>query len=103
MSVHPQDVLAWLDALQQVYADNKAWLTELDAAIGDADHGINLDRGFTAVKAELAKLPRRYQHIAENGGDHPHSHGRRRFGAAIRHVLPASQCSLRRQERAAGE
>ena len=57
MSVHPQDVLAWLDALQQVYADNKTWLTELDAAIGDADHGINLDRGFTAVKAELAKLP----------------------------------------------
>jgi dihydroxyacetone kinase-like protein len=57
MSVYPQDVLAWLDALQQVYADNKAWLTELDAAIGDADHGINLDRGFTAVKAELAKLP----------------------------------------------
>ena len=57
MSVHPQDVLAWLDALQQVYAENKVWLTELDAAIGDADHGINLDRGFTAVKAELAKLP----------------------------------------------
>lgn len=57
MSVHPQDVLAWLDALQQVYAENKAWLTELDSAIGDADHGINLDRGFTAAKAELAKLP----------------------------------------------
>ncbi len=57
MSVHPQDVLAWLDALQQVYAENKAKLTELDAAIGDADHGINLDRGFTAVKAELATLP----------------------------------------------
>ena len=57
MSVHPEDVLAWLDALQQVYAENKTWLTELDAAIGDADHGINLDRGFTAVKAELARLP----------------------------------------------
>jgi len=57
MSVRPQDVLAWLDALQQVYAENKAWLTELDAAIGDADHGINLDRGFTAVKAELARSP----------------------------------------------
>jgi dihydroxyacetone kinase-like protein len=57
MSVQPKDALAWLDALQQVYAENKAWLTELDAAIGDADHGINLDRGFTAVKAELARLP----------------------------------------------
>ena len=40
--------------LQQVYAENRQWLTELDSAIGDADHGINMDRGFTAVKAELA-------------------------------------------------
>ena len=57
MPVRPQDILAWLDGLQQVYAENKAWLTELDAAIGDADHGINLERGFTAVKAEIARLP----------------------------------------------
>jgi len=57
MSVCAQDLLKWLDALQRVYAENKTWLTELDSAIGDADHGINLDRGFTAVKAELAKAP----------------------------------------------
>ena len=31
-------------------------LTELDSAIGDADHGINMDRGFTAVVAELPRL-----------------------------------------------
>ena len=31
-------------------------LTELDSAIGDADHGINMDRGFTAVRAKLAEL-----------------------------------------------
>jgi len=43
--------------LQQVYAANRQWLTELDSAIGDADHGINMDRGFTAVKAELAARP----------------------------------------------
>lgn len=49
------DVLAWLDALQRVYAENRERLTELDAAIGDADHGINMDRGFTAVKAALAE------------------------------------------------
>lgn len=48
-----EDVRAWLEALQKVYAENKQMLTELDAAIGDADHGINMDRGFTAVKAEL--------------------------------------------------
>jgi dihydroxyacetone kinase-like protein len=51
--VRNQEVLKWLDALQGVYAANKERLTELDSAIGDADHGTNMDRGFTAVKAEL--------------------------------------------------
>ena len=54
MAVGKQEVLEWLNLLQRVYAENRAWLTELDSAIGDADHGINMDRGFTAVKAELA-------------------------------------------------
>ncbi|MBA2631716.1 MAG: dihydroxyacetone kinase subunit L [Chloroflexi bacterium] len=31
-------------------------LTRLDSAIGDADHGINLDRGFSAVRAKLDGL-----------------------------------------------
>ncbi len=31
-------------------------LTELDSAIGDADHGVNMDRGFTAVRAKLTDL-----------------------------------------------
>ena len=31
-------------------------LTQLDSAIGDADHGINMDRGFSAVRAKLAEL-----------------------------------------------
>lgn len=48
-------LLAWIEALNQVYADNKTYLTELDSAIGDADHGINMNRGFNAVKAELEK------------------------------------------------
>ena len=52
-----QEVLAWILALQETYRENKAYLTELDSAIGDADHGINLDRGFSAVKAELDKAP----------------------------------------------
>jgi len=53
VTVGRQDVLAWLDALQRVYTENKERLTELDSAIGDADHGTNMERGFTAVKAEL--------------------------------------------------
>ena len=34
-------------------ADNKEYLTELDSAIGDADHGINMNRGMQAAKAKL--------------------------------------------------
>ncbi len=45
----------WVVALQKTYAENKQYLTELDAAIGDADHGINMDRGFSAVIQELEK------------------------------------------------
>jgi len=53
MAVTQAALLAWLGALQRAYADNRSYLTDLDAAIGDADHGINMERGFSAVKAEL--------------------------------------------------
>jgi dihydroxyacetone kinase-like protein len=53
--VNRDNLLAWIDALHQVYAENKQYLTQLDSAIGDADHGINMDRGFQAVAADLAK------------------------------------------------
>jgi dihydroxyacetone kinase-like protein len=52
-----ENVLTWINALQKIYKKNKEYLTELDSAIGDADHGINMERGFTAVKAELEKAP----------------------------------------------
>ncbi|MDY0094207.1 MAG: dihydroxyacetone kinase subunit DhaL, partial [Candidatus Vecturithrix sp.] len=51
------DILRWISALQSTYNENKAYLTQLDSAIGDADHGINMDRGFTTVKADLEKNP----------------------------------------------
>ena len=35
----------------------RTYLTELDSAIGDADHGINMDRGFQAVLVKLDGLP----------------------------------------------
>jgi dihydroxyacetone kinase-like protein len=57
MAVRQEHILAWLKALRQVYAENKEYLTRLDSAIGDADHGINMDRGFAAVQAELEKAP----------------------------------------------
>ena len=57
MPVDRNAVLAWFTELQRVYAENRDHLTVLDSAIGDADHGSNMDRGFTAVKAELDKNP----------------------------------------------
>ena len=47
------DVVAWLTTFTATIAENKAYLTELDSAIGDADHGINMDRGFQAVLGKL--------------------------------------------------
>ena len=57
MAVTLPHVLAWLEALQQAYVENRQYLTDLDAAIGDADHGINMERGFNAVRADLAANP----------------------------------------------
>ena len=47
------DIVAWLVAYAEALAANKDYLTQLDSAIGDADHGINMDRGFQAVAAKL--------------------------------------------------
>jgi len=57
MGVRNSDVLSWLESLQHVYAENRQWLTELDSAIGDADHGTNMDRGFSAVENDLTVNP----------------------------------------------
>lgn len=43
----------WLRDFASTIHDNAAYLTQLDSAIGDADHGINMDRGFKAVVAVL--------------------------------------------------
>ena len=45
---------AWVAELAAAVASERDHLTSLDSAIGDADHGVNLHRGFTAVTAKLA-------------------------------------------------
>ncbi len=47
---------------------NRAWLSEIDGAIGDGDHGINMSKGFTAAGAALdggAPLPRAMRTLSE--------------------------------------
>jgi dihydroxyacetone kinase-like protein len=44
---------AWIREYARVISENAQLLTDLDAAIGDADHGINMERGMTAVVRAL--------------------------------------------------
>jgi phosphoenolpyruvate---glycerone phosphotransferase subunit DhaL len=44
---------AWVRRFADLVADQRAYLTELDSAIGDADHGINMERGMQAVRDRL--------------------------------------------------
>jgi len=55
-TITPAGVVAWLRAFAETVAEKRDELTDLDAAIGDADHGINMDRGMQAVMSKLAEL-----------------------------------------------
>ncbi len=46
-------IVEWIKLVANVLEENKDYLTQLDAAIGDADHGINMDRGFKKVMSQL--------------------------------------------------
>ena len=54
MTISRDAVLDWIKAYAAAIATDKDALTQLDAQIGDGDHGANMHRGFQAV---LAKLP----------------------------------------------
>src|SRR5712664_159237 len=51
-----EDILHWLEKVATVLHENAAYLTQLDSAIGDADHGINMDRGFRAVRDKFPAM-----------------------------------------------
>jgi phosphoenolpyruvate---glycerone phosphotransferase subunit DhaL len=54
MAADRECVLGWLRRVAAVLKQNREMLVELDSAIGDGDHGTNMDRGFTVV---LERLP----------------------------------------------
>jgi dihydroxyacetone kinase-like protein len=49
-------VRRWLEGSAAALHEQRDYLTQLDAAIGDADHGTNMDRGFSSVLAKLGEL-----------------------------------------------
>jgi dihydroxyacetone kinase-like protein len=53
MSLGHDDVVRWIRAFAAEVGAKKEQLTQLDAAVGDGDHGINMDRGMSAVLAKL--------------------------------------------------
>ena len=57
MDVSYDDVVRWIRAFAAEVGTNKQQLTELDAAIGDGDHGINMDRGMSAVLGKVDAGP----------------------------------------------
>jgi len=47
-------VITWLSQVAATVKEQRDYLVELDSAIGDGDHGINMDRGFDAVTRAIA-------------------------------------------------
>ncbi|MHC1685856.1 MAG: dihydroxyacetone kinase subunit DhaL [Clostridiaceae bacterium] len=54
MSINGVQVIQILNKISEIMDVNKAYLSELDAAIGDGDHGLNMSKGFGAVKEKLS-------------------------------------------------
>jgi phosphoenolpyruvate---glycerone phosphotransferase subunit DhaL len=52
-------VARWVDDAAREIRANRDYLTQLDAAIGDADHGVNMDRGFAAAVVKVDEDARR--------------------------------------------
>lgn len=57
MSLALKDIIHIFSNIEQTIFLNKQFLTDLDAAIGDGDHGINLNKGFKAVSEKLKTSP----------------------------------------------
>src|SRR6478735_9256012 len=56
-SVTTEALAQWVRRFAELVSANRDQLTELDAAIGDADHGANMDRGMQAAVAALDETP----------------------------------------------
>ena len=55
-----------VDALIKQIQANKQYLSDIDGAIGDGDHGINMNKGFTLCAEELAQNPGDLTHALES-------------------------------------
>lgn len=56
MAVSSAKLIEIINLIANDIQENKEYLTELDSAIGDADHGINMSKGFKAVSEKIAAM-----------------------------------------------
>jgi dihydroxyacetone kinase-like protein len=56
-TVTVEQLVAWLSRFSVLVTEQRAYLTELDSAIGDADHGTNMVRGMVAVMEKIGVAP----------------------------------------------
>ncbi|MBU5414068.1 dihydroxyacetone kinase subunit DhaL [Serratia ureilytica] len=54
MALTKPQIVDWLMRCGEVFSRERDFLTQLDTEIGDADHGLNMNRGFNKV---VEKLP----------------------------------------------
>ena len=55
-NISSDQILAWIERYAAYIAEQKDYLTKLDSAIGDGDHGANMHRGLQAVLKKKAEL-----------------------------------------------
>ena len=60
-AVHSATITAWMAEIAAAVRAERDHLTQLDAAIGDGDHGINMNRGFDAVDEGAGRAGRRHR------------------------------------------
>ncbi|MGP4060995.1 dihydroxyacetone kinase subunit DhaL [Halobacillus sp. H74] len=53
MELTANDIITWVNKTNEKIQNNKEYLTSLDQAVGDGDHGINMARGFKEVVVKL--------------------------------------------------
>jgi phosphoenolpyruvate---glycerone phosphotransferase subunit DhaL len=57
IAMDSQTVTAWMSEIASSVRAERDYLVQLDAAIGDGDHGINMNRGFDAVTLAMSTEP----------------------------------------------
>jgi phosphoenolpyruvate---glycerone phosphotransferase subunit DhaL len=67
--ITPPQMLQAMEAVCDIIEDRKDYLSDLDGAIGDGDHGVNMAKCFRLVKEKLAETPgEEFETILKNVG-----------------------------------